>query len=192
MKSHKNINYPKYLFIFLICGILSFIFVSGVFLHSIKDNPIKLNINIENKLFTFTPQGWAFFTRNPREAQVIIYTKNTKNHYEEIQQRHSSYKNLFGLKRNASKIMSEMQFIKAKINDTLYKNTKWNFQSNIYSNKKLEIITIDNQMKNPLLCGEYFIVYQKAVPWAWSSSIEKIKMPAKIIRLKINCNDKEP
>ena len=42
---------------------------------------------------------------------------------------------------------------------------------------------------DPLLCGEYLLVFQKPVPWAWSKSLKKIEMPAKIIRFKILCNE---
>lgn len=191
MQRSKFLNGKSYFLTFAICSIFTFVFISGVFLYTVQENPIKLNINLENKLFTFVPQGWAFFTRNPREAQIVIYQKNTDNTFEEISQRHSSYKNLFGLKRRASKIMSELQFIKREINDSLYQNTMWSYQEKLYTKLPLSLISVQNQMKDQVLCGEYIVIYQKAVPWAWSRSLHTIKMPAKIIRLNIKCNDRE-
>lgn len=191
MWTNKLFQGKSYFLTFAFCSIFTFAFISGVFLYTVRENPIKLNINLENKLFTFVPQGWAFFTRNPREAQIIIYQKKSDNRFEEISQRHSSYHNIFGLKRTASKVMSELQFVKRKINDSLYQNTMWSYQRELYSKVSLESITVQNQIKDPILCGEYLVVYQKAVPWAWSRSLDRIKMPAKIIRLNIKCNDRE-
>ena len=188
MRKINVIKEKSYLIIFILCSIFSFLFIAGVFIYTVENNPIKLNINLENKIFTFVPQGWAFFTRNPREAQIVIYKKNKTNDLEEIDQRHACIGNLFGLNRNASKIMSELQLIKNKINDSLYQNTQWNYQNNIYTDISLKAFSVKNQMKKPILCGEYIVVFQKAVPWAWSKSLYKIKMPAKIIKLKISCD----
>ncbi len=191
MRIDKLFKGKSYFITFAICSIFTFAFISGVFFYTVRENPVKLNINLENKLFTFVPQGWAFFTRNPREAQIVIYKKNSDNRFEEISQRHSSYQNIFGLNRTASKVMSELQFVKRQINDSLYKNTMWSYQRGLYSKVAMNAIPVQNQMKDPILCGEYVVVYQKAIPWAWSRSLNRIKMPAKIIRLNIKCNDRE-
>lgn len=191
MQRSKLLNGKSYYLTFAVCSIFTFVFIAGVFLYTVHENPIKLNINLENKLFTFVPQGWAFFTRNPREAQIVIYQKTADNRFEEISQRHSSHNNLFGLKRKASKILSELQFIKREINDSLYQNTMWSYQEKIYSKVPLEVVSVQNQMEDQILCGEYIVIYQKTVPWAWSRSLYRIKMPTKIIRLNILCNDRE-
>ncbi|QTY27747.1 SdpA family antimicrobial peptide system protein [Flavobacterium sp. CS20] len=182
------INKSKFLISFIVCSICTLVFLTGVFLYSMESNPIKLNIDLEHKIFTFVPQGWAFFTRNPREAQIIIYKKENEQ-ISEIAQRHSAYQNLFGLNRKASKIMSELQFIKNGLNDSLFDNTKWNYQEKIYNKIPTKPICVKNQMEEPILCGNYIIVFQKTIPWAWSKSIEKIEMPAKIINLNIECDD---
>jgi len=176
-----------YLIFFISCSLITLLFVIGMFFNTIKVNPIKLKMDLDNKVFTFVPQGWAFFTRDPREAQITIYKKNDKDQFVEINQRHSSVRNMFGLNRRASKIMSELQFIKKQINDTLFINTKWNYQENIQGKIPNSIIPVKNKIKHPILCGEYVVAFQKAVPWAWSQNIEQIKMPCKVIRIKIQC-----
>lgn len=175
----------SYILIFITFSLLTFTFIAGLFLNSIDTNPIKLKIDLNNKVFTFVPQGWAFFTRNPREAQIVLYKKTNKNKLEVINQRHSSYLNLFGLNRKAAKMIIEVAFLKEKTNDHLFQNTRWNYQGNIYSKIPSKCYKIKNQLKDSYLKGEYVIVYQKPVPWAWSKSVNKIKMPAKIIRLNI-------
>lgn len=178
----------KFIIVFTICFLISGLFLIGLFFNTLKDNPLKLKFSIDNEIFTFVPQGWAFFTRNPREAQIIIYKVNELNNLEEINQRHSSYLNIVGLNRRASKIMSELQFIKNKINDSLFVNTKWNYQKSNFNKIPNTTTEVKNQFKDPILCGEFVVVFQKAVPWAWSRDLYKIQMPAKIIRLKIICD----
>lgn len=188
MKLKMIINNNKFTIVFIICFLISSLFLMGMFFNTLKVNPVKLKINLDNKVFTFVPQGWAFFTRNPREAQIILYKVDEFNNLKEIKQRHSSYRNIFGLNRRASKIMSELQFIKKDVNDSLFNNTKWNYQEAILNKIPSNFIEVTNQLEEPILCGEFVVVFQKAVPWAWSRNLSKIEMPAKIIRLKIICD----
>jgi len=175
-----NLCFITSLFVFIF-------FVFSLFFYTIKVNPVKLKTELSQTAFTLLPQGWAFFTRSPREAQVLIYKSDYNKNFKEVNQRHSSYKNIFGLNRQASKMIAELQFIKKEINDTLYTKTEWNYQANNFGLIPTSVIDVKNQFKDPLLCGEYLLVFQKSIPWAWSKNIEKIKMPSKIIRIKIEC-----
>lgn len=131
------------------------------------------------------PQGWAFFTRDPREAQIVLYKKNNKGELVEVEQRHSSFSNFFGLNRKADKIMFEVALIKEKLKDSQFQNTKWNYQQKIFSKLPNKTYKVKNRLLYHNLKGQYIIIFQKPVPWAWSKSIDKIKMPAKIISLNI-------
>ncbi len=155
----------------------------------IEVNPVKFNNNIEHRFFSFVPQGWAFFTRSPREAQIILYKKNSDNKYEEINQRHANIYNLFGLNRKPSKVLGELQFAKKEIPKKLYYDTIFNYQKNhiIEDVNKLKPFYYENKMYDPILCGDYLVVYQKAVPWAWSKNIDKINMPCKMIKINFIC-----
>lgn len=179
----RNINYTV---VFCLCSIFTIIFILGVFFNTIENNAVRLKMNIQKTVFTFVPQGWAFFTRDPREAQIVLYKINNKNKLIQIGQRHSSSTNLFGLNRRADKIMFEFALIKEKLKDSQFQNTRWNYQYKLFSKTPTITYTVKNRLKNPNLKGKYIIIFQKPVPWAWSKRIDKIKMPAKIIRLNIN------
>ena len=157
-----------------------------VYIYSTRENPILLYNNFNNDVFDVVPQGWAFFTRDPREPQVIIYEiKNNK--IINMEHRHSSYKRIFGLERDYGKLISELQVILSNVKKAEFENYHWNYQSeinNTYIPKKIHYCK--NKYNNPLLTKEYLVVFQKAIPWAWLNSIDKIKMEAKIIRIKIN------
>ena len=180
----------KYTIVYLLSIFVTVIFISGLFFNSVTDNPIKLKLNLDNKIYTFVPQGWAFFTRSPTEAQITIYEKDNDNKFKLMKHRHSELVNFFGLDRKVSKMFGELQLIKMNIRPNLYYNTTWNYQNNKFSQIPREVNIVKNDMQNPILCGEYLVVYQKAIPWAWYTSTTKIVMPAKIIRLKIIKHEK--
>jgi antimicrobial peptide system SdpA family protein len=175
-----------YLLTFTLLFFASLLLVTSIFFTSISFNPIQNRYGNKQLIFTFLPQGWSFFTRNPREAQVLLYKIDGKRIIP-ITQKHSSYKNLFGLIRKSSIYTSEIQIIRSKINDSLFFNTKWNYQENKIGLVPKGKITIYNEIFSPLLCGEYLLVFQEPIPWAWSKNMKSIKMPAKIIRINIKC-----
>lgn len=185
-KIKKNI-FSIIFFLYLIpTGILLLL----MFFYFVEVNPVKFNNNIENRFFSFVPQGWAFFTRSPREAQIILYKKNDENNkYEEINQRHADIHNLFGLNRKPSKILGELQFAKSEIPQNIYFDTVFNYQTKhiIDEVKELKPYYFENKMYDPLLCGDYIVIYQKPIPWAWSKNLDNINMPCKMIKIKFLC-----
>ena len=66
----RNVNYTL---VFSLSSIFTIIFILGVFFNTIENNAVRLKINIQKTVFTFVPQGWAFFTRDPREAQIVLF-----------------------------------------------------------------------------------------------------------------------
>jgi antimicrobial peptide system SdpA family protein len=176
-----------YSIFFIISLVVSIWTILSILIVTLKNNPIEIASDMDYQVFKFVPQGWAFFTRNPREAQIIIYQIKNNNGLIAYPQKHSSYHNIFGLYRKSSKILTELQSIKIKIPDTLYTNSEWNYQTEEYSLLPKEIYSYDNEISEPFLCGEFLIVFQKSIPWAWSKSIKNIKMPSKMVRIKINC-----
>ena len=185
----KKLSDYKYFLtaVFTITFLLSMI--TGIFYVSVSENPVRLKNHFNFKMFSFIPQGWAFFTRSPREAQIILYEMQKDGNITKYPQKHSSYKNLFGLDRKASKVIAEIQGLKLKLHDSLFINSKWRFQIVHGGEFPQKIEEIQNEIHDPILCGEYLLVFQKPVPWAWSRSIKTIEMPAKIIRLKILCDE---
>lgn len=182
VKFFQNKNYIIYLVTSLA---VSFWLIINIFLVTVKGNPIEITNEVHSRVLNFIPQGWAFFTRNPREAQIIIYKIDNDSIIKPYPQRHSSFTNLFGLKRTSSKILTELQLLKLKTSDSLYSDMEWNYQINKLEKFTTKSFEYKNEIFDPILLGEFIVVYQKPVPWAWSKSIKEIKMPSKIIKFKI-------
>lgn len=174
----------KFFYSVLLISLIVFSFSFFVFITSIEFNPIQQYVSKKTPISLLSFQGWAFFTRSPREAQVILY-KVHDNKLFKVAHQHSSYKNYFGLSRSSTRIISELQAIKMSLGKDNFINTKWNYQKSLYGEIPNKIIDVKNQFKNPTLKGEYVLVFQRTVPWAWLESLNSIMMPAKIIRINV-------
>lgn len=164
--------------------------LSVVFFSVIKFNPVQDGF-VRRMVFAIVPQGWSFFTRSPREAQTIIY-EISNNELTLVDHRHSSLRHLIGLNRRASVVMSEMQIVRAELPDSIFMTTEWNYQAGVTGKYPVASSKeVENKLFKPILCGEFLLVFQEPVPWAWSKSLSTIKMPAKAARITITCHDKK-
>lgn len=84
-----SLTFFSILFIFLLMVLI-------ILINTINYNALSDRLNFRKAVFTFSPQGWAFFTRNARESQVILYTLN-ENRIVDVNKRHSDISNLLVL-----------------------------------------------------------------------------------------------
>ncbi|MRM96251.1 SdpA family antimicrobial peptide system protein [Riemerella anatipestifer] len=161
---------------------------SIILISSIPFNPIQYKINFVKQVYTYLPQGWAFFTRDARENQLYIYKINN-NKLEIINQKHSNFENIMGLSRRVSKLVLEAEVVSNIIGKNNFYKTNWNFDSNLHGIIPNNKIVLKNPIKSPILCGDYVFVYHKIVPWAWSKNTRKIRMEGTIIKVRIKCQN---
>lgn len=184
----RFINKYKYTITFVIVCFFMVNLIFLIFISSIPFNPIQYKLSfVKNKVFTFTPQGWAFFTRNPREEQIYIYRIDNNGRLSRINQKHSNFDNIMGLDRKVSKISVEVQYLTSNIHKSEYTETIWNYDENIFGKVPSKYISVINPINNPLLCGNYLIVKQKIVPWAWWSTSRKVQMPSTVVKIQTKC-----
>ena len=113
----------SYITLLIISLVISAWLIVNIFLITVKGNPIEITNEVDTRVFNFIPQGWALFTRDPREAQILIYRIENDSILKPYPQRHSSFTNLIGLKRTSSKILTELQLLKLKTTDSLYSDS---------------------------------------------------------------------
>jgi antimicrobial peptide system SdpA family protein len=136
--------------------------------------------NIKSIFNTLLPEGWGFFTRNPREPIVELY-KIERERIVKITIQNGSSQNFWGISRKSRKIGMEMSMIAVLIKSESWYGGKGNFRLNIpkssYIIKKPKLVYF--------LSGEYLVVSTDVIPWAWASHSEKIKSNYKIARVNI-------
>jgi antimicrobial peptide system SdpA family protein len=133
------------------------------------------------------PEGFSFFTRNPREPLVVLISKVNK---QEIELHNNSSKYLFGFERYPRAINLEMSIIWQSV-----KERKWfdceTGKSECFDENLIPSYTIKSSFPKPILSGDYYLKLVEPIPWAWAKSFKKSnrKMPCKVIHLRIETND---
>jgi len=168
----------------LVVGFVYFLSIIYIALASIPYNPLSLSYNEKNPVFVLAPQGWGFFTRNPREEEILLY-KRVKNKWVTWNKSFGDPAFFFGASRLERKIISEKFQIANQIKDT----TTWingdltNSLSYVFN--KLPTLKISALSKDPILSGDFILVKRENVPWAWSKKYNSITMPYKCVHVFI-------
>jgi antimicrobial peptide system SdpA family protein len=130
-------------------------------------------------LFNIIPQGWGFFTRNPREEQTILYTIQDTSSVL-FTKTISSIDNSFGASRKLRCYNVEVGTLISKINDSSWVEEKG---GNLVFDTNLQTDTVKNNFYPCSIRGDFFFVKQERIPWAWGKS--NIIMPYKYAKVHI-------
>lgn len=140
---------------------LSLFFV--LFFNFTPFNPIRYKTsNLNTNLQFFLPQGWGFFTRNPREEIVQVY-EYIENHWELITIPNSSPQRVFGISKKQRRIGLDLTFLLSELQDNEWHTTLGNPVENQYQ--------ISDTLKGnfEFLNGPLLITKHNPIPWAWNS-----------------------
>lgn len=144
---------------------------------------LKLKSKTNRHLLSLTPQGWGFFTRNPREENIVMYKLDKKDSIIQITDKNFSINNYFGLSRKQRYEAIQMSALLSDIKEDEF--VRCNESS--LENCDLHKVILSNNEKNKknYFKGTYFIKKEKTIPWAWSKSKEKLKNYYKVIEIEI-------
>lgn len=146
-------------------------------------NPLKSKLGAVQPLIgSFIPQGWGFFTRDPREPRLFIYKQNlSKAWIRDNSQNNFSLHN-FGLKRDSRfKMMVLSQALKT------IPITKWIAKRDYdkYNVNDVPEITIKNPNLPDFMLTSYLLINKKITPWSWRNFEDKTGMQINLIRVKL-------
>lgn len=159
-----------------------FLTVFFSFIASNTDNPLRLSTSILQSFKAFLPQGWAFFTRNPREELIRLYEIEGGNVLHLNRGSSLLLNDLYGIKRNKRKLSIELTEIVKKIPADSWIDVTG---QDLYKELGSFVVsdTIKNVIKVKLVTGEKILCRSQQVPWAWSSSVSSI--PCKCVKIYI-------
>ncbi|WP_232293471.1 SdpA family antimicrobial peptide system protein [Stigmatella aurantiaca] len=151
-------------------------------------NPIKLPFEDQFDIRLVLPEGWAFFTRDPRDERMLPYVRgadaqwSSASHTPNFQPR-----NFFGIDRAGRAQGVEMGLLMDAARKA--ERQACEEEPSVCLERAPVAQKLSNASPHPTLCGQVGFVFQKAVPWAWSRSNreKKIIMPSKVLRLDIEC-----
>lgn len=153
---------------------------------SVPDSPLRLPLRVTQGMIAVSPQGWAFFTRNPREPVDRLYRLRSGT-WERANYANTSPRNLFGVRRAARAVNVEMAALVAQAPDDAWRDCEAPLEECLAADGGLPPVPVTNPSALRTLCGPLVVERRPPVPWAWSGSGRDIHMPGRVLRIDVDC-----
>jgi antimicrobial peptide system SdpA family protein len=151
---------------------------------SIAGMPLSLGQANRSRLLTVLPEGWAFFTRDPREATPRIFVRDESGHWVAHGQGESRVANWLGLKRDNRVTGIELEKLMAKVPKAKHVHCEGELDKCL-ATQKVPVARVVDEMLVKTLKGEIVVAAAEPVPWAWSASRSEINMPSDVVKLNV-------
>jgi antimicrobial peptide system SdpA family protein len=154
----------------------------------LPENALQLPFEDRDVLVKLLPQGWAFFTIDPRLPQVRAYVRRATGGWQGDRGAYCAhwYQCPFlGFSRAGSLPAIEVNLIVDGVRDPLWQACRGPPPSCLETTPSRANVT--DRLSRATLCGDVGIVRQEPVPWAWSGSDREVIMPSHVLRVMVGC-----
>lgn len=121
------------------------------------------------------PEGWGFFTRDPREMDFFAYRRDESGKWEVMTQW------ALGFSRRGRILAREA----ALASESIGTRTDCRGDHASCLNGIDADATIETTFPDAAVCGDIGFVWQEPVPWAWARSA--VVMPLQVGRIEVSC-----
>ncbi len=146
-------------------------------------SPLPISLPISRNVLMVMPEGWGYFTRNPREPIMQFYRLDGK--HEPVFEPNFSARYLFGMRRDGRKLSGEAGFVVSQVRAKAWIVTRKRLS---FESLPDSTVIVHNPTGNPMLCGDYLVQVQDRLPWAWAKSRARIVMSQKVAHVRIVCD----
>lgn len=177
---------PKY---FYALGVIVIVFlVVEVLLASVPSSTVASSASTPSHFIfvrTILPQGWAFFTRDPRMPSVSVYQPGKDSWSRTSSISNSDIHEMLGANR---KIRTEQYEIESLVQNS--SSSQWivcetdNLLQCLHVSHS-SVQTVKTISEDPRFCGPVALVREDPVPWAWAQTTSQ--MPAELKFLNVVC-----
>jgi sporulation delaying protein A len=152
----------------------------------VSDSPIDLGYRRRTVVQALSPQGWAFFTRDPRESweKVFLVRHGRLEPANPADARGMPWRGAIRGTRNRGIVLSHViQAVPADAWQECKKSVTacWKAYSATPVPVRVEV------HDNTGLCGQALLQKQPTLPWAWRRASGRTHMPSRIALVKIDC-----
>lgn len=140
------------------------------------------------KIVAIIPQGWGFFTRNPREARHEYYYKQADQWIKDPNLRNGTLRNVYGLDRSGRLALLLYGRIEKKIPGSAWITMKdYDFKHFDFKSPSLKTVRIQTKKQAAVNMPTDIIIVQKEItPWAYRAFESNIGLPVSVVKLHIN------
>lgn len=147
------------------------------------DNTTALSYDTKRNITFLLPQGWAFFTKNPKEALVEIYRLKGKNQLELVTYNNASAANLFGFSRRSRAVSYQLSGVIGSVPRQAWTNgiggVSKTLNNRVFPVKLKERLTYFQE-------GTYLIYQFKPIPLEWANQGQEQYRPNLSAIIKIS------
>jgi antimicrobial peptide system SdpA family protein len=133
---------------------------------------------------SLVPEGWAFFTRSPREERVLPYVLRDGRWTDVHAPPHAEPQHAFGLNRVSRAQGVELGLLYGGLPSNAWTSCRFTDAARCLAGTAISL-TLRNVSPDPTICGDVALLRQEPVPWAWAHSTTA--MPIKYVRLAVRC-----
>ena len=135
----------------------------------------------------FLPQGWAFFTRDPREPYVSLYQQREQRWEQVNSTTVAGGEHLFGLDRSARTENYEIDVIISQISEKEWARCEKEPITRCFPESPPPGVSIHSHGEDLRFCGLLAVTVHKPVPWAWADLVEQ--MPGSYVFIEVECHE---
>ena len=153
---------------------------------SVPESPFPWTPEERLTLTALAPEGWAFFTRNPREPVQELYRRRN-GEWVPYERANFSVHNWLGMKRLSTIENVELQHLLRKAGpDSTWTQCSDDLQA-CRRTHELYTVQVKNTTATRRFCDSLLVRKHKPVPWAWSDAASPVVMPSSVVQLNISC-----
>jgi antimicrobial peptide system SdpA family protein len=163
-------------------ALISWLFLTSLVFFSSMKEQIIVNKEVKKYVSTFFPEGWGFFTKNPRDPQLEVYKIEDEIAKKINMSNHSAF-NFFGLSRKARVIGYESSMIASEIDKKKWKSNQT--EKITYFVNDSSIIVSRKKGFKFLIPGDYILKMFEPIPYAWANKNQENNNPYSVVKVKI-------
>lgn len=134
------------------------------------------------------PQGWAFFTKSPRDVEFAPYAVTADGLTSLQAGPNSAAKNLLGWTRDGRAQGIELALL---LHENPLDSDRWTEcttrEECAAASLDAPPIRLDNSSPAPTLCGAVALVQEEPRPWAWRDVVDDHWKPKSVLTLEVTC-----
>jgi antimicrobial peptide system SdpA family protein len=168
---------------FIGMAVLVFACIYLVFTSSIVVNPLQPANGAKTVTNQFFPEGWAFFTRDPKEALLDVYMQQPGGNVKKMILPNADY--MLGASRKSRILCYQLGSLLGDNREAIrWKSGTGNFTDSL-SGLAYQGIK-ENEKFTLFKKGKYILVSTEKLPWLWAKNALKTKPRFKIAAIEIN------
>lgn len=137
--------------------------------------------------YTFAPQNWAYFTKDPQSAELVVVDSDSLQSLMRTPQNRPS--NYFGISRNQRAQGPEVARIVSHIPDNEWRDCVDDVASCLEDAKRIAPTEVQNTSSLQTICGDVIISLNHITPWAYRSMIKESHKIDKATKVRVICDD---